>query len=1052
MLKLLNTLLNVEKGEEKPVLLLLLYGFFMGIFFSAYRAVSETLFLSQLSAYITEAMFASGLFGIVCTGLYAWAQRRFNYSKLVNLNLVLIFIFIAGTRLMVGVTGNDWMVFLLYIMYQPIFAICMLSFWGVFGRMFDLRQSKRIIGGIDAGQLIATIIGLFSIPFLQNYFKDIIQILNVGEVALLGALITLVVITRKFKLGSYHAIKGTRAPKESSFKYLFKNKYIVLLSTFLFLSMLVYSFVHFSFLSVTSIQYNDENKLLTFVSVIHGSVLFVSLLMQTFVNEKLISMYGLKTSLLLLPLVLFVFICLSMGAGFVFGFTVASPDFVYFFLFITLSYLLASILREALESPVFKIFFMPINPRFRFDIQTRVEGMVNELARLVSGAMIFGLGMIPVFRLIDFNTFLIFLIIPYFLLVFVIYRYYHQSIKRRLEEQKEDFEDQVHHDISQIRQMALSERSIESVHELIFILKILARYSPEQFKEVVSIIRNEENNQCGQLAILSLQDDITFLHLTGNYDDKDPNSSGKLLDLKAMVKSKDSAERKNVAELIGLGYKGDTVKLLNELLSDQDPAVIKSAITAAGKTSQIELLPLIIDYLQQKEFMDDAAIALINFGSEAFPVLDVIFYGKEENVLVKLKILGIYGRVGGDEALKLLWNKIEFPDYKVIYKVLYELSRCSFKADFKQRSKIKKIIEEDIEVYLINIMTIRELNNFDKTYENQQLIQALEEENKQRISHVFMLLEMIFDRDSILLAKENIEKGTGEGTNNALELLDIILTEDLQHRVISLLDDVSYDQKIEKLRQFYPVEVSNNEVEILINIINRDYNKANRYTKARALLQLAHTSPEPGSLDTFLMANLFNPDKFIFMATVQCVQKINPSLLPVYKSRLINKAEDKLSFLPVDNALKNAVNLINTLDLIAFFREKTTFGGLSGLFLSNLTEETKLKHFEQNLDLPLAKWDKEIFFWIYKGSIVLVNNADNNQLTFSEGVLITEEFTGYALNGDYQLIIPAETTILTIDKQKFYELITEDLETLLAVAKVLEQFKKEIKHTLILEE
>ena len=62
MIKGLLSILNVVDGEEKPVLLLLAYGFFMGIFLAAYKIVATTLFLNQLSEYIREAFFISGLF------------------------------------------------------------------------------------------------------------------------------------------------------------------------------------------------------------------------------------------------------------------------------------------------------------------------------------------------------------------------------------------------------------------------------------------------------------------------------------------------------------------------------------------------------------------------------------------------------------------------------------------------------------------------------------------------------------------------------------------------------------------------------------------------------------------------------------------------------------------------------------------------------------------------------------------------------------------------------------------------------------------------------
>ena len=65
MIKALLSILNVVEGEEKPVLLLLGYGFFMGIFLATYKIVATTLFLNQLSDHIREAFFVSGILGVV---------------------------------------------------------------------------------------------------------------------------------------------------------------------------------------------------------------------------------------------------------------------------------------------------------------------------------------------------------------------------------------------------------------------------------------------------------------------------------------------------------------------------------------------------------------------------------------------------------------------------------------------------------------------------------------------------------------------------------------------------------------------------------------------------------------------------------------------------------------------------------------------------------------------------------------------------------------------------------------------------------------------------
>ena len=174
MLKGLFRVLNVEKKEEKPVLILLGVGFFMGIFLFTYKIVAEALFLSTFSEdSVAQALFISALLGVVTTSIFASLQNKISFSRLIFLNYFFIFSFLGFIRFSyhsVDTEFNEVLVFILFVMFQPIMSISILGFWGTFGRIFDLRQSKRIIGGIDSGQLLAAIITSFSVSLINSEY------------------------------------------------------------------------------------------------------------------------------------------------------------------------------------------------------------------------------------------------------------------------------------------------------------------------------------------------------------------------------------------------------------------------------------------------------------------------------------------------------------------------------------------------------------------------------------------------------------------------------------------------------------------------------------------------------------------------------------------------------------------------------------------------------------------------------------------------------------------------------------------------------------------
>ena len=172
MYKKIYGALKVRPDEERNVTLLLAMGFFLGVFLAIYGLSAETLFLNRLGGYLKEAMIVSGALGLITTALFAYIQTRVRFSALVIGNFLLISIFTAGMYALLLLGGpelEEAAIFILFAMIGPILAVVLLSYWGVFVRIFNLRQSKRIIGWIDTGQLIAAILALYTVPFISGF-------------------------------------------------------------------------------------------------------------------------------------------------------------------------------------------------------------------------------------------------------------------------------------------------------------------------------------------------------------------------------------------------------------------------------------------------------------------------------------------------------------------------------------------------------------------------------------------------------------------------------------------------------------------------------------------------------------------------------------------------------------------------------------------------------------------------------------------------------------------------------------------------------------------
>lgn len=1043
MLKALFLALNVRAGEEKQVLLLLGKGFFMGIFLATYQVTAETLFLNRLQDYLKEAILISGFLGIITTSVFAFLQGRINFSKLALGNLIGIFLFTAGIYLTFRWTDagfQDYIVFLMFAMIGPILAVALLGFWGTFGRLFNLRQSKRIIGGIDVGQLVAAIIALYTVPFLEPFIPNTYNFLIISGVSLLISFVFLSLITSNYNLSEAEISTETDEKEDTGLLALAKDNYVRLLSIFLFFSMVTFTFVQFSFQEVVAEQYPEETELRNFIATFQGSILVVGLLLQTFVNDRIIGEYGLKVALMVLPIIVFVFTIGAIVAGSFFGASIAAgASFIWFFLFIALSRLFNFSLRDSLENPTFKLYFMPLDARVRFDVQTKVEGVVNETSRFIAGALILGLSLLTFFERIHYSYALLIVLVLYFFIVGKIYNEYRNRIRIKLERQQRAIANTVLEPGQQLIHTLSTSLVNDNSNKVIFSFKLMEKVVPHMLPESINKLMShelEEIREFAQLKMnelkgLSVSDRYVIAQKGGSKDKVKRNvvSSIDMLDLFKsgdisrtrlfrLCKSDNPEDRQYASELISNTSDDENISFLIELLNDVNSKVRKTAIKTAQKKYSDEVLMALIGNLAYSTYSVEAANALTIIGGKALNALDASFYKSGQSTQTMLKIIQVIGRIGGNKAKQQLWNKIDFPDKVIASEVLLALANTGFKAGMTQIPRIKYAIEYDVENIAWNMATINEISG---EHFGNHIKRAVEEEINADIDHIYMLLSMLYDAQSIQLVKENIESGTSEGSIYAIELLDVFLSEDLKQKVIPVLDDLSYVEKTKKLEIFFPRDRLNNKL-VLKFLLNRDFSQINRWTKACVLYQIGLMKIKDYKLD--LIANLFNPDQLIYEMAAWALHEIDEREYAENVNRLPYKKRKHL-----DDLILKSTETKSSLafEKVLFLDKMEAFSDVTGLSTARVVDIIDLLVLEEGEMLSVNDEYNDNFYIVYEGSI---NIYENGKVS---GGTKRGEFIGELMkSSNYMksnLIIAVEPTVLfKLNKDSFYELLSDNIK------------------------
>jgi ATP/ADP translocase len=416
-------------------------------------------------------------------------------------------------------------------MMGPITALILLGFWGTFNRMFDLRASKRIIGGIDTGQLTATIIAFFAIGLIPETVYDTADLILVSAVCVTVALLFLIQIVRTNDLQRISNQQQQSDVKEVKYTDLFKNNYLKYLSLFLLVSMIATVLMEFTFLNTINVFYPEEAELKRFIAFFSAVVMIGSFIIQTFFNDYIIGTYGLRVSLMVMRAILGLFCVGAAITGNIFGYSVKNDELIYFFMFITLGRFSSAAFKDALENPAFKLFFLPLDIKIRFDVQTKIEGVINELSALIGGTLlvILGLEYFKFFELVAYTYLILILVVVMYFITKELYVEYRKTLEQTLHRNKQETMEL--RDDRNIINVILDEARDENPKKAVYGLKILEKIDPMLLENELLNRLHEEDKDLREFCVQKLRQLRSIDSLNALQENVEKNNLGETKEL-----------------------------------------------------------------------------------------------------------------------------------------------------------------------------------------------------------------------------------------------------------------------------------------------------------------------------------------------------------------------------------------------------------------------------------------------------------------------------------------------------------------------------------------
>ena len=182
------------------------------------------------------------------------------------------------------------------------------EYWGLAGKLMDIRQSKRLFALIASGEVIfAIVIGLLR----GNLPKPAYHLLPLGIIGIVGSIFVVLVIRQRFGnlLKESPASHGKRRSLANQQQLSF-TRYVNLILALAAIYAVGFGIAQQIYVTALEMQFPIEDDRVEFIIVLTAITGVFNLLMRLFAADRLLARFGVAVGLLLLPIL----VLISSGA------------------------------------------------------------------------------------------------------------------------------------------------------------------------------------------------------------------------------------------------------------------------------------------------------------------------------------------------------------------------------------------------------------------------------------------------------------------------------------------------------------------------------------------------------------------------------------------------------------------------------------------------------------------------------------------------------------------------------------------------------------------
>lgn len=662
---------NVRDGEITISFFMQLYIFLVITVLLIVKPTVHALFLSSLgAARLPYGYLMVALIAVSSSYFYTYAIKLYSFKKIAISTLStfsLLFLLLAIALHFRFLA--QWVLYVYYVLIALFAVVVTSQFWILANMVYNAREAKRLFGFIGAGAIAGGIFGGYLTTLVSASFGNKVSIFIAALLILICIPILQQIWRLRLRALSIYTRKKKahqeKSPDVTTFKLIINSKHLSFLSLSIGVSVIVAKLVDFQFSDFAHRAIPNSDELASFLGFWFSTFNVVALIIQLFLTNKVLSRYGVTTTMLILPL--------SIALGCLLFLT-----FPELWVLILIKGLDGSF-KQSINKAAAELSILPIAYPIKNQAKSFIDIVVDSVATGLAGFLLIFVikGMDLDTRFVTILT-LLFLFI-WLVLIFKLRDAYFESFRSNLQS--------LLFDTTTSKRKLRKERTITSARKILKegteaeILTILNRLSSNRlnplkpqiiglldhpspkvkkavleqmyfYKENTAInkIRKLLNEEDDKLVYRSLQ---YLLHHTKVEDSTlfknhldDPNE--KIATAALLCLAEEARNNRKLAErfelnqrienqikilsspaglkdemgiiklLLTIGHSGleDYYYFINVHFSTKNERIVKNAITAAGITAHPFFIGNLIQFLENKKLRKAAIKSLILYGPE----------------------------------------------------------------------------------------------------------------------------------------------------------------------------------------------------------------------------------------------------------------------------------------------------------------------------------------------------------------------------------------------------------------------------------------------------